>query len=93
MQIKQNYLAQHLQKKTFYLYWLSGQDTYLLESSLKTIKNYIKSQNECDEKFLSIQAPGDWLSLREAANNYSLFSENTIINILYDKKTLDSTGN
>ena len=92
MQIKQNYLAQHLQKKTFPLYWLSGQDTYLLESSLKTIKNSIKSQNECDEKLISIQTSGDWSSLREEANNYSLFSENTILNIIYDKKTLESTG-
>lgn len=92
MQIKPNYLAQHLQKKSFAIYWLAGQDTYLLEDSLKTIKNQIKNQNECDEKVLSVQAPDDWQTIPEEANNYSLFSDSTLLNIFYDKKTLDSTG-
>jgi len=92
MQIKQNYLLQHLQKRSFPIYWLAGQDTYLLEESLKNIKNYIKNQYDYDEKVISIQAPGDWHNIPEEANNYSLFSDITVLNIFYDKKTLDSTG-
>jgi DNA polymerase-3 subunit delta len=92
MQIKPNYLSQHLQKKTFPIYWLSGQDTFLIEDSLKTIKNYIKSHYECDEKLMSIQATEDWATVQEEANSYSLFSDASLLNIVYDKKTLDTTG-
>ncbi|RUR09594.1 DNA polymerase III subunit delta [Legionella sp. km772] len=92
MQIKHNYLLQHLQKKSFALYWLAGQDPYLLEESLKIIKNHIKNQYTCDEKIISIQNPADWLAIPEEANNYSLFSDYTLLTIFYDKKTLDSTG-
>ena len=86
MQIKQNYLAQHITKRNFALYWLAGQDTYLIEESLRTIKEYIKTHNDCDEKVISVQSPEDWRIIPEEANNYSLFSETTILNIYYDKK-------
>ena len=92
MQIKPNYLSQHIQKKLSAVYWLAGQDTYLLEDSLKTIKHYIKSTHDCDEKFSSIQSADDWHRVLEEANNYSLFSEVTLLNIFYDKKSLDSPG-
>lgn len=92
MQIKQNYLVQHLQKKSFALYWLAGQDTYLSDESFKIIKTQIKTQHECDDKVIAIQSTEDWLALSEEANNYSLFSECTLLTIYYDKKTLDSTG-
>lgn len=92
MQIKQNYLTHHLPKKNFALYWLAGQDTYLIEESLKTIKTYIKDHNDCDEKVISVQSPEDWMVVPEEANSYSLFSETTLLNIYYDKKNLDSTG-
>jgi DNA polymerase-3 subunit delta len=92
MQIKPNYLEQHLKKKSFSIYWLAGQDTYLIENSLKIIKTYIKSLQDCDETLITIQAPEDWTAMQEEANAYSLFSEATLLNIVYDKKTLDSTG-
>lgn len=92
MQIKQNYLAQHIQKKLSAIYWLTGQDTYLIEDSLKTIRAHIKRTQDCEEKIISIQSAEDWRSMVEEANNYSLFSETTLLNIVYDKKTLDATG-
>lgn len=92
MQIKHNSLSQHLSKKLFALYWFAGQETYLSEHSFKQTKDYLKKNQDCDETMLSIQAPDDWLLLSEEANNYSLFSERTLINIFYDKKSLDSTG-
>jgi DNA polymerase-3 subunit delta len=92
MQIKQNYLTQHIHKKLSAIYWLAGQDTYLIEDSLKTIKNHIKNTHDCDEKMISIQSADDWNIIIEEANNYSLFSETTLLNIFYDKKSLDTTG-
>lgn len=42
MQIKQQMLAQQVQKRIAPLYMLIGQDNYLLEDSLATIKSAIK---------------------------------------------------
>lgn len=92
MQIKHPYLIQQIQKKTFPLYWLAGQDSYLLENSLNTIKNHYKNQCEYDEKRIAIQAPNEWQNVLEEANNYSLFSDFSLLNIVYEKKSLDSTG-
>ncbi len=92
MQIKPNHLLQQIKKKSFPLYWLAGQDTYLIENSLKIIKNYLKNQYEYDENIISIETPNDWQNAFETANNYSLFSDTSLLNIVYDKKSLDNTG-
>ncbi|WP_133135004.1 DNA polymerase III subunit delta [Legionella rowbothamii] len=92
MQIKQQMLAQQLQKKIAPFYMLIGQDTYLLDDSLSTIKTAIKKDYECDEKLISIQSADDWNNVLEEANSYSLFSDAILLNIYFDKKSLDATG-
>lgn len=92
MQIKQQALIHQIQKKIDPLYVLVGQDNYLIEESLSTIKTNIKSKYEYDEKIISIQSTEDWSTVHEEANSYSLFSETTLLNIYYDKKTIDAAG-
>ena len=92
MQIKQQMLAQQLQKKIAPLYVLTGQEHYLLEEGLNTIKSVIKKTYDCDEKILTINAAEDWSVVSEEANSYSLFSDVVLLNIIYDKKTMDATG-
>lgn len=92
MQIKQQLLAQQIQKKLAPLYVLIGQEHYLLEESLNTIKSGIKKSYDCDEKIISIQSADDWSIIIEEANSYSLFAETVLINIFYDKKTIDAAG-
>lgn len=92
MQIKQQLLAQQVRKKIAPLYILTGQDLYLIEDSLKTIKTAIKKSYDCDEKIISIQSPNDWNNVCEEANSYSLFSDAIILTVYFDKKLLDSTG-
>lgn len=92
MQIKQQSLLPYLQRKLSPVYWLIGQDNYLIEDSLNVIKRQIKLQHDCDEKMYSIQSASEWQQIIEEANNYSLFNDTTIINIVYDKKTLDASG-
>lgn len=92
MQIKQSMLVQQLQKKIAPLYILVGQEHYLLEESLATIKSAIKKTYDCDEKILAIQSSDDWTQITEEASSYSLFSEVTLLNIFYDKKTIDAAG-
>jgi DNA polymerase-3 subunit delta len=92
MQIKQQMLAQQIQKKIAPLYVLIGQEHYLLEESLNTIKSAIKKDYEYDEKIISIQSTEDWTTVLEEANSYSLFSDIVLLNIFYDKKSIDATG-
>ncbi|PWY56254.1 DNA polymerase III subunit delta [Legionella qingyii] len=92
MQIRQQMLAQQIQKKIAPLYMIIGQDNYLLEDSLATIKSTIKKNYNCDEKIISIQSAEDWNGVKEEANSYSLFSEIVFLNIFYDKKSIDATG-
>ncbi|WP_058499695.1 DNA polymerase III subunit delta [Legionella gratiana] len=92
MQIKQQMLAQQVQKKIAPLYMLIGQDNYLLEDSLATIKLAIKKNHHYDEKIMTIQSTEDWNIVREEANSYSLFSDIVLLNIFFDKKTIDALG-
>lgn len=92
MQIKQQALASHVQKKIAPLYVLIGQDNYLLNDCLHTIKSTIKNKYDCDERILSLNSAEDWTVLVEEANSYSLFSEVVFLNIFYDKKTVDAAG-
>ncbi|WP_115708637.1 DNA polymerase III subunit delta [Legionella sainthelensi] len=92
MQIKQQMLAQQVQKKIAPLYMLIGQENYLLEESLTTIKSAIKKNHYYDEKIISIQSAEDWNSIKAEANSYSLFSDIVLLNVFFDKKTIDALG-
>ncbi|HHF7366545.1 TPA: DNA polymerase III subunit delta [Legionella bozemanae] len=92
MQIKQQMLAQQVQKKIAPLYIIIGQDNYLLEESLATIKSAIQKNYNYDEQIISIQSAEDWNTVKEEANSYSLFSDTVLLNIFYDKKSIDATG-
>lgn len=92
MQIKHPALAPHLQKHQPPLYVLIGQDNYLVEDAVTTIKTAIKATHECDEKTLSVQSADDWNTLIEEANSYSLFADAVLISVFFDKKTIDAAG-
>ncbi|MDP3269980.1 MAG: DNA polymerase III subunit delta [Legionella sp.] len=92
MQIKQNALAQYLQRKIAPVFILIGQDNYLLEDSLNSIKSRIKNTANYEEKIITIQSPDDWNTVAEEANSYSLFSDTVLLNIFLDKKSIDAAG-
>ena len=45
-----------------------------------------------DTKIIDINVPNDWDLLLQIANNYSLFSACTLIDVRFSKKTLDTKG-
>lgn len=92
MQIKQQMLAQQISKKIHPLYILIGQDNYLIDEALSTIKSAIKKHCVYDEKIISVQSVEEWNTVSEEANSYSLFSETVLLNIVYDKKSMDAAG-
>ena len=92
MLIKQQLLTQHLEKNTYPIYLLIGQEHFLLNQSLSTLKEFLKKSNESEERKYSIQSPDEWQNIIEEAKSYSLFSEQVVLDIYFDKKTIDSEG-
>jgi DNA polymerase-3 subunit delta len=89
MHIKQSMLPQLVQKKIAPLYMLLGQDPYLLEESLGIIKCAIKKIYDYEEHIITVESPEDWNIAIEEANTYSLFSDISLLLIVFDKKTID----
>ncbi|KTC95489.1 DNA polymerase III subunit delta [Legionella feeleii] len=94
MLIKQQALTSHLAKKISGLYLVIGQDCFLLNSTADSIKQAWCPQNKDDyeETTLPINNPTDWKQLDEEANSYSLFAHKVLIDVRYEKKTLDPAG-
>ncbi len=92
MLIKPPALLATLNKKRHALYILTGQDPYLLNEAAVDIKRVCQQQHACDSKTLQIHAAEDWRLLIEEANSYSLFADSILLDVRYDKKTLDSAG-
>ena len=92
MLIKHPALPLHLKKKTYALYVLTGQEPYLFNETAVTIKKIGRQHGETDEKTLEITTPTDWETLLQEANSYSLLSEWVLLNVFFDKKTIDATG-
>lgn len=80
----------HLKKKLAPLYILSGMNAWFLEDAARQIKNAYRLEADYEEKKMSLVSADDWDFFQEEANSYDLFSENTLIDASYDKKSLDA---
>lgn len=91
MLIKQQALTGHLRQKLAAVYVLFGQDPFLLNQAAENIKAawQIKSNSESDQQVVHINSPADWNLVDQQANSYSLFSSSLLLDIRYDKKTLE----
>ena len=92
MIIKYQALIPHLQRNIKAVYVLVGHDHYLRNDAALNIKKNWRQRGETDEKIVHINMPADWRLLLEEANSYSLFSELVLLDIRFDKKTIDSLG-
>jgi len=92
MIIKFDTLASHLSKKLASLYMITGPDHYLQNESVHLIKGAFQRLGTCDEQVICINSPADWDGVREEANSYSLFSQLVLLDVRFDKKSLDSAG-
>lgn len=94
MLIKQSVLASHLQQKLAAAYLLFGQDPYLLNEAAEAIKLAWQKlhNNETEQTILPINSPSDWVLAKEEACSYSLFANAVLIDLRYEKKTLEAAG-
>ncbi|CDZ78364.1 DNA polymerase III subunit delta [Legionella massiliensis] len=94
MLIKQQALAVHLRQKQASAYILFGQDPYLLNEAAESIKLAWKETyaSEMEQALLHLNAPSDWALAFEQANSYSLFATTVLLDLRYEKKTLETAG-
>ncbi|MDF1757890.1 MAG: DNA polymerase III subunit delta [Legionellaceae bacterium] len=91
MIIKSQALEANVAKKIYPLYLLTGQDQYLLNSSAQIIKSKWAKCYEYDEDIIEF-TNNDWEIVFDKANNYSLFSEAMLLDIRFNKKSMDAAG-
>jgi len=94
MLIKQQALTSHLSQKLAAGYILFGQEYYLLSEAVKSLKyawNALHNQ-EVDESILDINNSADWVLANELANSPSLFAKAILIDLRFEKKTLDAAA-
>lgn len=94
MLIKQQALSSHLRQKLAAFYIIFGQDYFLLNEAAESLKSawYQANSNEVEESTIVIQNPSDWAIANDEANSYSLFTKATLIDLRYEKKTLESAA-
>lgn len=73
---------------------LIGQDAFLIETIATAFKKawQAEHQQQSDNKRLTLETAADWGMLLDEVNHYSLFSNTTLIEAHYAKKSLDSEG-
>ena len=94
MIIKPAALEAHLKKQHASIYIFTGLDPYLLQQSVLLIKKAWKQlrAEDGEETILHIQQPTDWAQSIQNANSYSLFANYRLLDLRFDKKTLDAVG-
>ena len=74
------------------LYVIVGNDNYLLNDAVSSIKKNWDQQGETDEKRIHLNTIADWSLLQEEANSYSLFADHLLLDVRLDKKSIEKAG-
>ena len=90
MIIPQHALENHLKKGCVPMYIVVGQDPYLFNQAVLSIKKVW--QQDSEETLLDVQQAQDWSDSLHNANTYSLFSEYRLLDLRFTRKTLDVLG-
>ena len=92
MWIKQQGFKLPLPPKLGFLFAMNGQEIFLVEQFKSQFKQaWITQKNSGDPDYqrIDITQSKDWQQLDAAFGNYSFFSSLTIVDVFFDKKSLD----
>jgi DNA polymerase-3 subunit delta len=94
MLIKHQNLDSYLANKTLpAIYILTGQEYFLLSESANQIKlKWQKENNDSEEVILHVSNPSDWALVNEKARSYNLFAPSSLLDVRYEKPSLDPEG-
>ncbi len=88
MFVKYQEINNILNNKVFPLYVIFGQDQYLQDDISNRIKKAWKKLGDVDEEIINVD--DDWENTFAKANSYSLFSDLSLLDIRYSKKTISN---
>ncbi|WP_419420999.1 DNA polymerase III subunit delta [Legionella sp. D16C41] len=93
MFIKHSNLTVQLPKRLPALFFLIGQDAFQINQLTLIIKQaWHQQNNETEITTLFIESTSDWELLEQKANSYTLFATTHLIDVRYDKKSLEAAG-
>lgn len=92
MLIKYQTLSSQLEKPFSSIYVLVGSELFLLNQAALLIKEAWGKTKSIDKKTLTVQSSADWALVTAEANSYSLFADHILLEVYFDKKTLDTTS-
>lgn len=97
MIIAQNALDTHLKKGCAPVYMVLGQEPYLFQQAVLSIKRAFRLSHRQDEGgpeeiVLDILQPQDWVDSFQQANTYTLFSDSQLLDLRFAKKSLDAAA-
>jgi len=94
MLIKQSGFNLRLHKTLPAVFFLTGQEPLQLNNLALLIKKTWSQQadDDVEQSIIHVNNAADWQIVAEEANSYSLFSSKVLIDVRFDKKTLDAAG-
>lgn len=92
MLIQHKELSLQLKKGLLAIYILAGPDEYAIEAENHLIKKTFQEAYQAERKLFHVLSESDWDSISNEMHHYDLFTEKTIVDIRYEKKSMDKTG-
>lgn len=81
MQVRPEQLSNHLRKQLAPIYWISGDETLIVEESVETLRKHCREQGFADRQVHEADKQFDWQNIVAAASEMSLFSDRKIIEL------------
>ncbi len=92
MKLRREQLSSHLQKGIAPLYWITGDEPYLLLETQDTICNRARQLGFVEKKVLYVEPGFDWDALLSATRNLSIFEEKNYIELHLFDQALGTEG-
>jgi DNA polymerase-3 subunit delta len=81
MKLNFNQLAGHLEKSLQPVYFISGEEPFQLDESVRLIRDVAKAQGFTEREVYHVDRSFDWEQLTHSADSMSLFAERKIIEL------------
>jgi len=92
MQIKPEQIERHLSTELKPVYWVMGEETFLIEESLDAIRLSAKEKGFIERETFYVDAKFDWSRLREETQALSLFATQKMIELRMPQAKLGRNG-
>lgn len=92
MRINSDQIAQSCSSKLAPFYWISGDETLLVQETLSFLRKRVREQGYSEWELLFADRGFDWQSLLQSGNSMSLFSDKKIIELRLQSPKLDDAA-